>query len=366
MEQAREYAAAGVDYRNLSPWKAAVRRLVPRTRQLPATRWDVEVSETGSFRYSGSGRHAWRLILESLGTKNLIAEWMYERTNNPRFFDGIGQDVLEMAVMDLLRQGAFPCVVNDFVALGDDAWCLDEARSHALIESFARACEMNGMAFTGGETPALRLLVRSSPNVPVLACAAVGLIAPAAREIVPVARAGAAIIGVESSGPHANGYSLLIRRGLALPRQFLTEVAPGRTFGEEALAPTRSYVGFIERVLKGSFRPLAVIPATGGGLGKLAADRTPFTYVIERWPENIPPIFPFLRAIGVSLEDCLSTFNWGIGLYLVVEERDIATIVTIGQATGCPVHHLGHVEDGEPKVVAHMPEGIVTIHPPGD
>lgn len=365
MGQPSEYAQVGVDYKILAPWKAAVRGLIPRTRDLPLKRWLVEVSETGAFRYRGSGAHAWRLILESLGTKNWIAEWMYRRTQNPNFFSGLGQDVVEMAVMDLLRQGALPVILADLVALGNDAWCNDEVRSTALIEGFGLACETNGMAFTGGETPALRLLIRSSPDVPVLACAVVGLIAPAEREIVPQVRAGAAIVGVESSGPHANGYSLLIRRGLQLPAQFFEEVLPGRTFGAEALAPTRSYARFLEHVLKCSFRPLAVVPATGGGLGKLAADRRPFIYVIERWPENIPPIFPFLRERGLSLADCLSTFNWGIGLYLIVDENCIDTLTTIGQATGCPVHYLGRVEDGEPRVVAEWAGGII-INPPGD
>ena len=272
-----EYAAAGVDYQKINLFKRAMRTIIPRTRHLPRERWDVEVSETGTFRYLGGRSHAWRMILESLGTKNWIAEWMYARTKDLRFFAGIGQDVVEMAVMDLLRQGAFPVVLNDLVALAEDRWCDDEARSQAIVESFYRACEVNGMAFTGGETSALRLLIRSAEPVrgaPVLACAAVGVIAPVEDEIVPRVRSGAQIVGVESSGPHANGYSLLIKQALTLRKQFFCEIEPGRTFGEEALTPTRSYVGFMADVLRGT-KPLAVIPATGGGLGKLCADRQP-------------------------------------------------------------------------------------------
>lgn len=155
----QEYVKAGVDYKKLAPFKRAMRTIIPKTQHLPRKRWNVEVSETGTFRYLGARPHTWRLILESLGTKSWLAEWMYARTKDPRHFVGIGQDLIEMAVMDLLRQGAFPVVLNDLIALAEDRWCDDEARSEALIEGFYRACEQNGMAFTGGDTPALRLLI---------------------------------------------------------------------------------------------------------------------------------------------------------------------------------------------------------------
>ena len=58
--------------------------------------------------------------------------------------------------------------------------------------------------------------------------------------------------------------------------------------------------------------------------------------------------------------------NRGIGLYLIVEETDVDHLLTIGRVLDYPVYHLGHVEDGEPKTVAHTSDGPVTVYPPGD
>lgn len=365
-----EYAKAGVDYRVLKLGKQAMSLLIPQTRSFPLAHREVEVSETGSWRYVGRRRTAfYGPLLESLGTKNWIAEWMYRKTGDPKYFAGIGQDVVEMAVMDLLRHGALPFAGADLIAVADGAWFEDEPRMHALVDGFHKACQMNAMALVGGETPALKLLIAATVPVgeaPIFAFAANGIITPFWREIIPRIHAGAQIVGVGSSGPHANGYSLLTKVGLALPNQFLHEIAPGRIFGEEALAPTRSYARFMERVLRGP-SPLAVIPATGGGLGKLAVDRKPFTYVIKHWPMAIPMIFKFLLQVGkIPLPDLLSSFNWGIGLYLIVDESDVDRLLALGKILDYPVYHLGCVEDGEPRTIAHTSDGVVTIYPPGD
>ena len=81
----------------------------------------------------------------------------------------------------------------------------------------------------------------------------------------------------------------------------------------------------------------------------------------------IPPIFWFLRRISdISIAECLSTFNWGIGLYLIAGEADVDRLRAIGRFMDYPTYHLGHVEDGEPKTVVHTTDGVVTVYPPGE
>lgn len=357
-----------VDYAKLKIGKKALRLIIPETRELPLAR-GVEVSETGAWRFVGTAPSAgWGPILESLGTKDRIAQWMYEATGNPWHFAGIPADTVEMAVMDLLRHGALPYSGADLIAVWDGAWFDDEPRLGAVAEGLRQACRANKMALVGGETPALKALLEvtfSADDAPVFAFAANGVITPPEREIVPRIRAGARIVGVTSSGPHANGYSLLKRVGWALPEKFLTPVPGGRAFGAEALEPTRSYVGLMEAVLAAGIKPLAFVPATGGGLGKLCADEGPFTYVVERWPAVVPPIFLFLLEVGVPLAECLSTFNWGIGAYFIMEEAAADALLAVGKNAGYELYDLGHVEDGLPKTI-FQPEGGIELPPPGE
>ncbi len=361
------YAEAGVNYKDLKILKDMMRAYIPLTREFPH-RHGAEVSRTGVVRYTGPGLWGTRTILESLGTKIWTGMCMKKKTGNPKHLSGIGQDLVEMGNIDLLRQGAMPVALADLIAVRDGSWCRNEEEAGAIAEGIYRGCAINGMAFTGGETPALPTLLKALDPVdeaPVMACAATGIIAPLEREIVSRIHRNAQIVGVASSGPHANGYSLLNKLGLGLKEQFL-HVLPetGKTFGEEILVPTLSYLRLMEALFVAKVPLLAVVPGTGGGLGKLAADRRSFTYHIESWPEDIPPIFPFLLKLDVPLTECLSVFNWGVGLYLIVDEARIDRTIEVGQAAGYKLYHLGYVDGGLPEVF-FKPAGL-TIYPPGD
>src|SRR5207237_1210391 len=112
-------------------------------------------------------------------------------------------------------------------------------------------------------------------------------------------RAGDHIIGVASSGVHANGISLIIKKALELPKQFLTELPNAKTIGAEALTPTRSYVKLVENLLKNKIKVHALLPGTGDGVGKIAFDKRPFTYRIHSWLK-IPTLMEYFhRDIGV-------------------------------------------------------------------
>jgi len=174
-------------------------------------------------------------------------------------------------------------------------------------------------------------------------------------------KAGDIILGVPSSGLHANGISLLIKHALTLPDQFLTKIGDS-TLGDEALIPTTCYVGLVEKLLYGWVH--AFVPGTGGGVAKVAFDKRPFTYRIHSWVKEIPPLFQFMRELGVSLKDCLETFNWGIGYYIFVSPLYVSQVIVAGRSAGHEIMEIGRVEEGERKVIFE-PEGI-TLPPPGE
>jgi len=368
MTQEKEYAQAGVDYTKIEPFKRLMDKVRKRTLSFPNRR-DVYINEEAKdvFEYRGPYKPLWLQVQEGLGNKNWIAEWLYQETGDSRYFDGIGIDTVMMAVVDVLRRGALPVTYTDEVAAGDSDWFKDEARSKALAESYYQACQISSMALVGGESPALRYLIKAEPPVksaPSLSGSVVGIIAPPERLITgQKLKPGDHIIGATSSGLHANGISLVIKRAMSLPEKFFTKLPNGKTLGEEALISTRSYVALVEALLEHVVIIHALLPGTGGGVGKIAFDKRPFTYRIQRWVE-VPLLFQFMRELGVTLKDCLKTFNWGIGFYIFLPENEVQRTLEIGKAAGYELYDIGIIEKGK-RCVIFEPEGL-TLLPPGE
>lgn len=369
-----EYAKAGVDYTKMEPFKMAMLRAGKKTLQFPNAR-DVYIAEDSLgkhgvvFEYRGTKSLLWCKTQEGLGNKNWIAEWMYQYAGTGRtYYEGIGIDAALMAANDVICQGALPVIYTDEVAAGDSNWFMDEKRSNDLAESFYRACEMAGMALPAGESPALRYLVKAEPPVksaPSLSGCVTGIIAPSGRKVTGEKLcARDHIIGATSSGLHSNGISLVIKRAMGLKDKFLHLLPNGNTLGEEALIPTRSYVRFVESLLDKNIEIHSLLAGTGGGIAKIAYDKRPFTYRVKRWVEEIPPLFLFMRKTGVSLEDCLTTFNWGIGFYVFVPGEEVERTIETGKKAGYELLDLGEVEEGE-RCVVFEPEGII-LPPPGE
>ncbi len=368
-----EYAQSGVDYTKIEPFKRAMIAVGKRTLSFPNRRGifirnEILHSHGTVFACRDAIPRLWCKTQEGLGNKNWIAEWMYQFAGTGRtYYEGIGIDTALMAVNDVIAQGAMPVIYTDEVAAGDSDWFKDEKRAKDLAESFYQVCEMVGMALPAGESPSLRYLIKAEPPVksaPSLSGCVTGIIAPSSRLITgQKLGAGDCIIGVTSSGLHANGISLVIKRAMGLPDKFLTKLPNGNTLGDEALIPTRSYVSLIEALLGTGVNIHAILPGTGGGVSKIAFDERPFRYVIHSWVE-VPILFRFMRELGVSLEDCLTTFNWGIGYYIFVPRFEVSTVIRIGKEKGYELLEVGKVEDG-PREVFFGPENI-TLPPPGD
>lgn len=381
MPKKSEYAKAGVDYTVLEPFKQAMIATGRRTLKFPNKRdvyinQDVMHSHGAVYEYRGKKPHIFCQTQEDLGNKNWIAEWMamdaasrkaqVAKGKSGTFYEGIGIDTALMVVNDVIAQGAMPVVFTDQVEVGDSAWFSDEKRSKALAESFYKICEEVGMALPAGESATLKYLIKSEPPVksaPTLSGSVTGIIAPKERLITGRdLQAGDHIIAVASSGIHSNGISLVIKKALSLKDKFLTKLPSGVTLGESALIPTRSYVKLIESLQEAEVKIHALLPGTGDGVGKVAFDKRPFTYRIHSWLE-VPELMQFFRSQGLSLLDCLKTFNWGVGYYIFTPKDQAEKILKIGKKTGYTLADVGVVEKGERQTIFE-PENIV-LPPPG-
>ncbi|OGC87503.1 hypothetical protein A3C20_02900 [Candidatus Kaiserbacteria bacterium RIFCSPHIGHO2_02_FULL_55_25] len=373
MKSASAYAKAGVDYTKIEPFKHAMIAAGKKTLTFPNKRdvyinSDVLHSHGGVFEYRGKEKHLWCNTQEGLGNKNWIAEWMYQNAGTGKtYYEGIGVDAALMAVNDVIAQGAMPVVYTDEVAAGDSEWFADEKRANDLASGFLKVCKEAGMALPAGESPALKYLVKAEPPVksaPSLSGCVTAIIAPASRLVTGTKlQPGDAIIGVTSSGIHANGISLVIKKALELPEKFLTKLSNGNTLGEETLIPTRSYVALIEALLDADVDIHALLPGTGSGVAKIAFDSRPATYRIHGWGE-VPPLMQFMQSIGVSLVDCLKSFNWGMGYYVLVPQSEVQRVLALGKKAGYELLQVGVVEEGERQVIFE-PENIV-LPPPGE
>lgn len=367
-----EYAKAGVDYTIMEPFKMAMIRAGRKTLKFPEKR-NVSINQDAAhahgavFEYCGNLPHMWCKTQEDLGNKNWIAEWMYQQTGKT-YYDSIAVDTALIVVNDVIAQGAMPVVFNDQLEASESAWYADEKRANDFADGLVKICEEVGMALPAGESASCKYLINPVPPVKQIATlsgSVTGLIAPkqnliTGREL----RAGDHIVAVASSGLHANGISLVIKKAMELPDQFMTRLPDGKTLGEEALIPTRSYVALIERLLEEKVEIHALLPGTGDGVGKIAFDKRPFAYKIHSWLK-VPPLMEyFYRELNISLRDCLKTFNWGAGYYIYTDEKSAEKAVTLGKSIGYELADVGTVEDGSRQVV--FSPGSITLSPPGE
>ncbi len=371
MPEKSDYAKAGVDYTVMEPFKMAMIEAGRKTLKFPNKR-GVFIKEEAThahgavFEYRGDLPHIWCQTQEDLGNKNWIAEWMYQKTGKS-FYDSIAIDTALIVVNDVIAQGAMPVVFTDQLEASRSDWYGDKKRASDFANGFLKICEEVGMALPAGESASVTYLI--NPKEPVkeiasLSGSVTGIIAPKENLITgQKLSAGDHIIGVASSGIHSNGISLVIKKALELPDQFLTKLPNGNTLGEEALIPTRSYVALVEAILDAKIEVHALLPGTGDGVGKIAFDKRPYTYKIHSWLK-VPPLCEyFYKDLAVSLENCLKTFNWGVGYYIFVPESEVAKIIKLGKDIGYELADIGTVMDGERKVI--FEPGNLVLMPPG-
>lgn len=354
------YAQAGVDYDFVDAAKRYAASLAVRTAVLPDSQG---LKESDGCR--GESYHLMELpnggyiasVLECLGTKSLVAQAMYERTGDPKYFFGIGQDTLAMAVNDVITSNILPTVANMYLSTGSSDWFRDELRMRVVMDGWYEACLNADCIWGGGETPALKDLV--NPKEIELATSCWGYAPPGYQRISGDVSAGDAIILIESNGIHANGLSLARRLAGKMPQDYLTEFGGGRTYGEILLDPTHLYGGVIKACAELGVMVNYAINVTGHGWRKLMRLDQPFEYAIEKLLP-VPEVFSIIQRYGqLSDYDMYSDFNMGAGFALIVPQSDAADAVKAALRAGFEAIHAGTVNAAETKSVNIMPLKIV-------
>ena len=267
--------------------------------------------------------------------------------------DTIGIDLVAMSVNDILVQGAEPLFFLDYYVCER----LDVDVAADVVKGIAAGCEQAGCALIGGETAEHPNAF--PPGEYDLAGFAVGVVEKAKAIDGRRIAAGDVLLGLASSGPHSNGFSL-IRRILEVSGADLRAPVPGvpapRTLGDALLEPTRIYVKPVLALLREvDVKGMAHI--TGGGLVENTHRMFPDALGarIERGAWTRPGIFDWLqRAGGVADAEMYRVFNCGIGMILVVAPGDAARATGILAAAGETVHRIGAVvprKDGAPATV---------------
>ncbi len=264
--------------------------------------------------------------------------------------DTVGIDLVAMSVNDILVSGAEPIFFLDYFACGK----LDVGVAADVVKGVAQGCEEAGAALIGGETAEMPGMY--DPNEYDLAGFAVGLVEKSkiidGKTIAP----GDAVIGLASSGPHSNGYSL-IRKVVATSSADLYEAFDEkRTLGEALIEPTRIYVKPVLAVLaKLAVKGLAHI--TGGGLleniPRVLPDNTCARLEASRWPR--PAIFDWLKRHGhIDEAEMQRTFNCGIGMVLIVAKGDAQAAIALLKQHEVDAFEIGAIverKEGEPQTV---------------
>ncbi len=267
-----------------------------------------------------SGRYREPVLVsgtDGVGTKLKLAQQLGRH-------DSIGIDLVAMCVNDVLVQGAEPLFFLDYFATGR----LDVDTTVAVVAGIAKGCELSGCALIGGETAEMPDMY--PPGEYDLAGFCVAAVEKSELRDGSGVRAGDLLIGIASSGPHSNGYSLIRRIYDRAGRPAELDLG-GVSLADALMAPTRLYVKPVLELLRGAHGPSiqAMAHITGGGLTeniiRVIPDGLGLQVDASSWP--LPPVFEWLqREGGVAREEMWRTFNCGIGFVLVVDPQAAAAI----------------------------------------
>jgi len=332
------YADAGVDIAAGNDLVQQIKPLVARTRragvlggiggfgglfELPVDRYRQPVMVSGA---------------DGVGTKLRLAIEL-------GIHDTIGIDLVAMCVNDIIVCGAEPLWFLDYYATGK----LNVPQAKDVISGIAEGCVQSGAALLGGETAEMPGIYAGDDYD--LAGFAVGVVEKS--EIIDGSdvAAGDLIIGVASSGPHSNGYSLIRK---LIEGHDLSSPMGESTLGKTLLAPTRIYAKSLAQVMS-SHRVHAIAHITGGGLTENIPRVLPDNSIalINRQSWTLPPVFSWLQTAGsISDAEMLKTFNCGIGMAVVVAAGDADAVVDSLRDAGEEAWVIGRIdsEAGEPGV----------------
>lgn len=272
---------------------------------------------------------------DGVGTKLKLAfEW--------NMHDTVGIDLVAMSVNDVLVQGAEPLFFLDYFACGK----LDIDTAAAVIGGIAKGCEESGCALIGGETAEMPGMYAAGEYD--LAGFCVGAVEKSKILSGKDVAAGDVVLGLASSGVHSNGFSL-VRKCVERSGSNIPEFLDGKPYKEALMAPTHLYVKPVLAALSAptsEFTIKALAHITGGGLleniPRVLPDHLAAQLTIGSWPKS--EIFQWLQSTsGISDVEMARTFNWGIGMVVVVAQSEAEACKTFLEAQGEKVFTIGNI-----------------------
>jgi len=262
--------------------------------------------------------------------------------------DTIGIDLVAMCVNDLIVAGAEPLYFLDYYATGK----LNVNTAAAVVSGIGKGCELSGCALVGGETAEMPGMYHGEDYD--LAGFCTGIVEKS--EIIDGSKvqAGDALIGVASSGPHSNGYSL-IRKIIEVSNADLDADLDGRPLKDALLEPTKIYVKSVLQLIK-DVQVNALSHITGGGLleniPRVLPEQT--KAVIDKNSWQLPAVFNWLQEKGnVDATEMYRTFNCGVGLVICVPAAQQQQAIDSLNQNGESAWLIGHIDNaaqGEEQV----------------
>jgi len=285
---------------------------------------------------------------DGVGTKLALAKDLNKH-------DTIGIDLVAMCVNDLVVAGAEPLQFLDYYATGS----LNVDMAADVVAGIGAGCELAGAALVGGETAEMPGMYDGDEYD--LAGFCVGIVEE--DEIIDgsAVKTGDTLIGLASSGPHSNGYSL-IRKIIEVKGADLSQDLDGRPLGEALLEPTRIYVKSLLKLIKES-QVNALSHITGGGLleniPRVLPDNAKAVIDINSW--QMPAVFNWLQAQGnVDGREMYRTFNCGVGMIIAVPADKADEALKMLSESGEDAWVIGQIEaaaEGEEQVELRGLEG---------
>ena len=333
------YRAAGVD---IDAGNELVERIKPLVKRTFRPEVMAGLGGFGSLFELGARYRDPVLVsgTDGVGTKLKLAQILGRH-------DTIGIDLVGMCVNDVLVQGAEPLFFLDYFATGK----LDVDTTVSVIGGIAKGCELAGCALIGGETAEMPDMY--PPGEYDLAGFCVGAVEKSKLIDGNDIRTGDAIIGVASSGPHSNGYSL-IRKILERAGSPFDLDLGGVSLADALMAPTTIYVKAMLKLIH-QLPPHGMAHITGGGLSENIIRVVPMGLgvAINSSSWNAPPVFDWLQREGnVAREEMWRTFNCGIGYTLIVPRSQVAATLDTLDALHLSAWTIGEIvpAHGESRV----------------
>jgi phosphoribosylformylglycinamidine cyclo-ligase len=345
MSEPISYKEAGVDIDKAEAFVKSIRSLVKATHRTGVI---GELGGFGGLFHLDVEKFRNPVLVsatDGVGTKIKIATLM-DRHHT------IGIDLVAMCVNDIITCGATPLFFLDYLAMGQ----LDSTTAIQIIEGITNGCQQARCSLIGGETAEMPGMYQ--PGDYDLAGFVVGV---AEREHLVDGSdiaVGQRLIGLASSGLHANGYSL-VRKVLFERHQYSVQddvAVLGGLLGDELLQPTRIYVETVLNLLR-DFPLSGICHVTGGGLignlPRILPRSCQAAIKLDSWP--VPPIFGFLQENGnIPLTEMLRTFNYGIGLVVVVppeQETDVLLRLQGLQEEAYVIGEINERKNDDPPIV---------------